>query len=557
MFLRITTASMSQQQRRQQQDDNITGHNMSEVTIGQVTDDIDMIDNVKTRTDGQVPMNDEQDSEQVFHHLRTPENRETGTYAQDDDARMRRDLSDAIEHGIRMMEDLILVKEPKLYSMGLFLNENDPAYKVASFGTPQKAALVQSKYGYAAIQAKLNLMEKLTESRQNPDHDIFKRATIFDEQCPLRGIPRCTAASKRYRTSDGTCNNPDQPWKGASMLPLQRFLHPHYDDGVQSIRRSVTGGILPSARDVSAIVHRDRDIEMDTVTMMFVQWGQFVDHDITSTAQSRAFEETVPRCCAGNGQGFLPPELEHPSCLPIPVSMEDPFFSRFGLRCMEFVRSAPSSRINCKLSWREQINQVTSYIDASTVYGSDTQKADSLRTFQTGLLRYGRSGQLNPPDPPNGELCRLGAISTQCFIGGDARVGEQPALTAFHTVWVRYHNRVAATMAGINRHWSDEKVYQETRRIIGAMIQHITFREFLPIVLGQEVMELFGLSLVRKGYFTGYDPSVNVAPANAFSTAAFRFGHSLVQRSFMRTDRNHRRLFTSNYNYDDFPFAED
>lgn len=97
-----------------------------------------------------------------------------------------------------------------------------------------------------------------------------------------------------------------------------------------------------------------------------------------------------------------------------------------------------------------------------------------------GLLQYGQSGvdQFLP------ELCKSGAISTSCFLGGDSRFGEQPALTAIHTIWLRYHNRLADGLGRLNPHWSDEKVYQETRRIVGALIQHITYREFLPLVLG-------------------------------------------------------------------------
>lgn len=62
----------------------------------------------------------------------------------------------------------------------------------------------------------------------------------------------------------------------------------------------------------------------------------------------------------------------------------DPFLSRFNVGCMEFIRSAPSTRIDCELGWREQINQATPYVDGSTIYGSDVDTADSIRTFRNG-----------------------------------------------------------------------------------------------------------------------------------------------------------------------------
>lgn len=160
---------------------------------------------------------------------------------------------------------------------------------------------------------------------------------------------------------------------------------------------------------------------------------------------------------------------------------------------MEFVRSAPTSRIDCDLGWREQISQVTAYIDGSTVYGSDVDTADSIRLFKKGQIAYGRNkrkGPLQPPDPPGGELCRKGAITSDCFQSGDFRINDQPGLTALHTVWLRYHNLLALELSKLNPHWGDEKIYQETRRIIGATIQHITYKEFLPIVLGNEKLKI-------------------------------------------------------------------
>ena len=76
--------------------------------------------------------------------------------------------------------------------------------------------------------------------------------------------------------------------------------------------------------------------------------------------------------------------FQHPECMPIPVPFDDWFLSRFDIRCMEFVRSAPSTNIDCHLGWREQINQATSYVDGSMIYGSDTQRAEALRSFRRG-----------------------------------------------------------------------------------------------------------------------------------------------------------------------------
>ena len=59
--------------------------------------------------------------------------------------------------------------------------------------------------------------------------------------------------------------------------------------------------------------------------------------------------------------------------------------------------------------------------------------------------------------------------------------------------------------------------------------QHITYNEWLPIVLGSEYMAELDILPVSYGYNNKYDPKINPSIVNSFATAAFRFGHSLVQ----------------------------
>lgn len=102
-------------------------------------------------------------------------------------------------------------------------------------------------------------------------------------------------------------------------------------------------------------------------------------------------------------------------------------------------------------------------------------------------------------------------------------------LTSLHIIFLRQHNSLATMLGSINPHWSDEVLYQETRRIIGALMQHITYNEFLPSILGRHTMEIYGLTPQTVGYSSSYDENVNPSITNEFAAAAFRMGHSLIQ----------------------------
>ncbi|KAK4295988.1 hypothetical protein Pmani_031488 [Petrolisthes manimaculis] len=354
--------------------------------------------------------------------------------------------------------------------------------------------------------------------------------TIIANTCPPE--PQCPVT--KYRTIDGTCNNLGRKSWGSSGTAFQRILAPDYDEGVNTPRfRAASGARLPSPRTVSSQVILDRDNIYDNFTLLIMQWGQFLDHDITHTPITKGRNMSDITCCSKGKQRDLR-EL-HPDCMPILIPETDSFYSKFGQKCMEFVRSMPAVRPKCNFGPREQMNQITSYLDASNVYGSSLKEMRELRTFTGGLLKDSNTARhLLPPKPSE---CRDNSGQHFCFLAGDSRVNEQPQLAVMHTIWMRQHNKLARELSLLNPGWNDEILYQEARRIVAAQMQHITYHEYLPIILGRRFMETFGLVPRKSGYSPGYRKDIDSTITNAFATAAFRYGHTLISGSMKMFDK--------------------
>ncbi|CAG0890250.1 unnamed protein product [Darwinula stevensoni] len=363
--------------------------------------------------------------------------------------------------------------------------------------------------------------------------------TIIEQYCPYwLKKPKCEI--KRYREYNGLCANPENPHWGATRTTFKKLIAPAYPDGLDAVRVAYDGSPLPPVRLVSTVVHRDEGYHDHAVTLFLIAWGQAIDHDITLTGETKDERNKDPECCK---------RQEHEDCLPIHIPDNDPFYSLFNHRCMNFLRSAPGPQYACKLGPRLSFNLLSSTIDANWVYGSKKETADALRSFEYGQLKmlpvfqeYGLKEllPLNMADPESG--CLRARKDIYCFHAGDERVNEQLILTVVHTMMARYHNILAKELTRINPHWDDETTFQETRHIVAAVTQHITYNELLPMLLGKEVMAKYDLILKKDGYFDGYDPKINPTASDAFITAAYRFGHSLLPSTVERWSSNHKYI---------------
>ncbi|XP_060064711.1 chorion peroxidase-like [Ylistrum balloti] len=333
----------------------------------------------------------------------------------------------------------------------------------------------------------------------------------------------CKSMSQRYRTINGTCNNLQHPDWGSAGISQRRYLPAKYQNGIGSPRNESRNLLLPSARLVSNTVFADASTpKLDgKLSLMVMAWGQFLDHDITLTPTASGEEGTQIDCCASTGSGrygIHVQESPRDDCFPIDIPSND---NHFKTQCMSFVRSLPAAD-SCDPARREQANAITAFVDGSNVYGSSTAEVASLRAFTKGLL-LSSPGNL----PPNGsdDSCIISEPGDFCMRTGDVRANVVPHLGANHVLFFREHNRIAQELSTLNPTWDDQQTFEETRKIVSALLQQITYYEWLPSILAPEFLTSYNLTRSEGDpYNSSVDPSIK----NSFAVAAMRHGHSQV-----------------------------
>lgn len=184
---------------------------------------------------------------------------------------------------------------------------------------------------------------------------------------------------------------------------------------------------------------------------------------------------------------------------------------------------------------REQLNRMTSWIDASFVYSTKEAWVNAMRTFHNGSLKMDGNAIFGMPalnkervplaNHPAPHVLRMLNPETM-FLLGDPRVNQNPALLALGIVFYRWHNLQAAKVQQQHPDWGDEDVFQAARRRVIATMQSIIMYEYLPSLLGEGVEP-----------YTGYKPDVHPGISHVFQSAAFRFGHTTIPPGIYRRDR--------------------
>lgn len=306
-----------------------------------------------------------------------------------------------------------------------------------------------------------------------------------------------------YRTFDGSNNNEDHPDWGQAGTQLLRLPGEEavYADGMKALAERPG-----NPREISNLVCRQTASKPNPnhLSDYVWVWGQFLDHELDITPPADPVEGA-----------------------PIDVTPGDPRLPLGGQ--IKFKRSTFDRHI-LETDPRQQVNLLSSYIDGANVYGVSEERASRLRMHDgTGRLQvseglFGNLGDLlplnDPDDPIDNDNGPGGQDPGRFFVSGDVRANEHNVLTCMHTLFEREHNRLCQEIIGRNPrlYGDDQEVFQMARKIVGGIMQAITYYEFLPLVLGKDAIPSYD----------GYKTDVNAGITNVFSTATYRLGHSML-----------------------------
>ena len=402
-----------------------------------------------------------------------------------------------------------------------------------------------SNEALVAIEAQSQIKQEINQGRISGMRSKTEAIKLMDSGCDEAFPIKCNPEIK-YRTFSGVCNNLQNPLWGSASINMRRYIPAQYADGIGKPRggrmsaeqhcntgnkctamnitcpscTSDPTNLLPNPRTVSLHFHPSLN-KPNSLTHMFTIFGQFLDHDITQTP-----EHEVENCCHSKDDRCFP---IHIPCRASSTQMVENVTCGVGSNgpgpyndvgesegentkdCLPFSRSVEfCNSVACS---REQMNSITAFVDASNVYGSSILRFIDVLLDQDNLFMKTSGDNLLPFGPDFQE------------VAGDERARENPALASLHTLFLREHNRIFNYFISNGHSNNRANALLEARKIVQAEMQEIVFGEYIPVLLGSSA----NVAKLVPNSKDSYDPLLDPSIKNAFATASFRFGHSMVQ----------------------------
>jgi hypothetical protein len=210
---------------------------------------------------------------------------------------------------------------------------------------------------------------------------------------------------------------------------------------------------------------------VDALGSALTYWGQFIDHDLTLDLEPQPVKD-FPQ----SKQGDL---LDDDNGEPVP-------------------------------------NFETFRFDLSSVYGGGPSVSPQLYDADGVhfiLQEHNQNGVRDLPRNPDGSAILV-----------EGRNDENEVISQVHVAFLKFHNAVADTL---------NTGFDDTRATVLRYYQWAVIHQFLPEIVGQDVVDGFMNGSIQSFYKPG-NPNRCMTPVE-WSTAAYRFGHSIVRKAYQMT----------------------
>lgn len=390
----------------------------------------------------------------------------------------------------------------------------------------------------------------------------FKRSlsilfVLFAIQSTHSSLFICEPKSLLHRTFDGSCNNLLFSQRGSigtffktgsegrEAYPGIHDPPPQITPTYENISQLPSSGPRGNARTISnefAIRTDENAVDPHGHNMFSTMIGQFINHDLENTRTKNSNQ------LGGADLKTFMLSQDDLGCFQnpqVPIGNRPYFCMNNDTVLAVGIKSSVGSFDN--EGTIRVYNDATSYLDLDHVYGRSEEINGLLRKGESGKMLMTESVDVSfssvvpglPPvtktlenllpfkedaNVPLDPLYGILGLPKSVFVTGDERLNQNMALTFFHTLFAREHNKICDELIEDNMVYKlfpdlmDDIIFERARKINIAKWQHIIYEQYLPHVYGSYFSD-------KVGSYTSYKPNIDPSTLAVFANVAFRYGH--------------------------------